>query len=126
MRTAKKGDRVQVHYVKRLQDGSVTSSRGRAPLEVTIGRRHPRLPGLGLALVGLAAGESTKLNVPAERAYGTSDTGKIYHLARKRFADDQPLGIGKWVRLRGVSPSSSRAWGTQARTCGWRRSRRWG
>src|SRR5262249_19750217 len=61
MRTARPGDRVQVHYVKRFQDGSVTSSRERGPLEVTIGVDHPRLPGLGLALVGLSPGTRTTI-----------------------------------------------------------------
>src|SRR5262245_27863177 len=73
MQTAQPGDRVQVHYVKRLQDGSVASSHDRGPLEVTVGVDHPRLPGLGLALVGLAPGTSTRVRVPAERAYGPSD-----------------------------------------------------
>ena len=56
MRTAQPGDHIQVHYVKSLQNGSVTSSRGRAPLQLTVGIDHPRLPGIGVALVGLAPG----------------------------------------------------------------------
>ena len=70
MPTAQLGDRVQVHYVKRLQDGSRASSRGRAPLEVVVGENHPRLPGLGMALVGLAPGTRTTVLVSAENAYG--------------------------------------------------------
>ena len=66
MQKAQQGDHVQVHYVKRFQDGSTTSSRSRSPLELTIGTAHPRLPGLGLALVGLAAGECRTLRVPPE------------------------------------------------------------
>src|SRR5262245_5336804 len=69
MQTAQQGDRVQVHYVKRFQDGSVASSRDRGPLELTIGTDHPRLPGLGSALVGLAPGACATVNVPAGRAY---------------------------------------------------------
>jgi FKBP-type peptidyl-prolyl cis-trans isomerase 2 len=94
MRTVQQGDRVQVHYVKRLQDGSVVSSRGRAPLELTVGTDHPRLPGLGLALVGLAAGASTTLSVPPERAYGPPDPARVHCLARTRFQPDQPLATG--------------------------------
>ena len=48
MQTAQSGDRVRIHYVKRFQDGSVVSSTGRAPVEMTVGTDHPRLPGLGL------------------------------------------------------------------------------
>ncbi len=37
---ASQGDRVRVHYLIRSQDGSVASSRGREPLEVTVGVDH--------------------------------------------------------------------------------------
>jgi FKBP-type peptidyl-prolyl cis-trans isomerase 2 len=100
MQTAQQGDRVQVHYVKRLQDGSVASSRGRAPLELTIGIDHPRLPGLGLALVGLAPGATTTIIVPPERAYGTPDPARVHRWARTRFPHGQPLSVGKWVPLK--------------------------
>jgi peptidylprolyl isomerase len=99
MQTAQAGDRVHVHYVKRFQDGSVASSRDRAPLEMTVGIDHPRLPGLGLALVGLAPGASTTVNVPVERAYGESDPSRVHRWARKRFPKDHPLQVGKWVQV---------------------------
>jgi peptidylprolyl isomerase len=100
MQTAQPGDRVQVHYVKRLQDGSVASSHDRGPVEVTVGVDHPRLPGLGLALVGLAPGTSTRVRVPAERAYGPSDPARIRRWARSRFPENQQLAIGKWVPIK--------------------------
>jgi FKBP-type peptidyl-prolyl cis-trans isomerase 2 len=99
MPTAQPGDQVQVHYVKRLQDGSVASSRNRAPLELTVGVFHPRLPGLELALVGLAPGTSTTVRVPPEHAYGPSEPTRVRRWARTRFPKDQPLPIGKWVRV---------------------------
>ena len=60
MRTSQIGDRVRVHYAKKYEDGSVRSSRtrGDAPLELTVGTDHPRLPGLGTGLVGLTEGET--------------------------------------------------------------------
>jgi peptidylprolyl isomerase len=99
METAQQGDRVQVHYVKRLQDGSTATSHGRAPLEVTVGVGHPRLPGLGLALVGLAPGASTTVLVPAESAYGAADAARVRRCARTRFPKDHPLPVGQWVRV---------------------------
>jgi peptidylprolyl isomerase len=101
MRIVQQGDQVQVHYVKHFQDGSVASSRGRVPLQVTIGTNHPRLPGLGLALVGLAAGQSTKLKVAPEQAYGLHDPGRIRRWSRTRFLVYNPLPVGDWVRLTG-------------------------
>lgn len=99
MRTAQVGDRVQVHYLKRLQDGSVASSRGRAPLELTVGIGHPRLPGLGLALVGLAAGQSTTLQIPPEQAYGLRDPDRVRDLDRRRFPPEHAFVIGEWTRI---------------------------
>jgi hypothetical protein len=37
MRTARWDDLVQVHYLILSQDGSMASSRGRSPLELTVG-----------------------------------------------------------------------------------------
>jgi FKBP-type peptidyl-prolyl cis-trans isomerase 2 len=99
MRSAQLGDRVQVHYVKRLQDGSIASSRDRVPIELTVGTDHPRLPGLGSALVGMIPGASVTVRVPPEQAYGATDASRVRRWARTRFTDDQLLQIGKTVRI---------------------------
>ena len=46
VKTTQSGDRVLVHYVKRFEDGSATSSRVRDgdPLELTVGTDHRPLP----------------------------------------------------------------------------------
>ncbi len=100
MRVAQQGDTVQVHYKKCFQDGSIVSSRGKMPTELTVGIDHPRLPGLGLALVGLAVGERKIVVVPAAQAYGLYDPGRIHRLARTRFAEHKTLAIGEWVVVR--------------------------
>lgn len=99
MQTVQQGDRVHVHYVKRFEDGSVKSSRQRDPVELTVGVDHPKLPGLGLALVGLAPGGCTTIKVPAERAYGAPDSARVHRWLRTRFPKDQELPVGRWVRL---------------------------
>ena len=96
---AQQGDRVQVHYVIRSQDGSQVSSRARGPLELTAGVEHPRLPGLGLALVGLNTGESLTLSVPPERAYGQPDPARVRRWPRGRFPEHVALQAGKSVRF---------------------------
>ncbi len=100
MQTAQQGDRVQVHYVKRFQDGSVASSRsrGRPPLEVTVGTDHPRLPGLGLGLVGLAPGGHVALAVPAAPPPALP-AGRVWQLSRARFGEGRALPVGQWVRI---------------------------
>jgi FKBP-type peptidyl-prolyl cis-trans isomerase SlpA len=99
MRIAQQGDRVLVHYVKHLENGAVQTSRGRGPLEITIGIDNPRLPGLGLKLVGLAPGEETRLTVPPERAYGKPDPGRIHRWSRARFPAKTRLQVGQWVKF---------------------------
>jgi FKBP-type peptidyl-prolyl cis-trans isomerase 2 len=99
MRTAQMGDRVQVHYLKRFENGTVLSSRSGAPLDVTVGEDHPRLPGLGSALVGLPPGSRTKLTVPVELAYGPPDPRRVRRLPRARFPRHPALVVGKWVRV---------------------------
>jgi len=101
MRTVQQGDQVQVHYVKRFQDGCVVSSRSRGdvPLELTIGTEHPRLPGLGLGLVGLAVGNHVTLTVPAKQPNRPSDPSRLCRLARARFSELKTLPVGKWVRI---------------------------
>jgi FKBP-type peptidyl-prolyl cis-trans isomerase 2 len=101
MQTAQLGDRVQVHYVKRFQDGSVASSRNNSPVELTVGTDHRRLPGLGSALVGLAPGASARISVSPEHAYGAPSPARVKRWARTRFPKGRPLPVGKWVRILG-------------------------
>jgi carbon storage regulator CsrA len=97
MRTAQQGDRVQVHYVKRLPDGRKASSR--EPLLLTVGTDHARLPGLGAALVGMSAGELRTLTVAPEQAYGLPDPARIHRWSRRRFPTEATLRTGKLIRF---------------------------
>jgi peptidylprolyl isomerase len=99
MQIAQQGDRVLIHYEQRLQDGSVRSSRGRNPVEVTVGIDPPRLPGLGLRLAGLTPGQETKFTVPPEEAYGLVDPNRIHRWHRKRFPASETLKVGKLARF---------------------------
>jgi peptidylprolyl isomerase len=103
MRTVQQGDRVRVHFVKRSQTGAATSSQGQSPLEVTVGTEHRRLPGLGLALVGLGEGERVVVEVPPEQAYGLARSDRIRKLDRGRFAIGQVFAAGQWARVTGRS-----------------------
>ncbi len=99
MRVIQQGDKVEVHFVKVFQDGSALSSRGKLPTELTVGIDHPRLPGLGLSLVGLNVGESRTFIVPARDAYGPFNPKLIRRMARWRFAEHEDLFVGQWVRV---------------------------
>ena len=101
MSVAEIGDHVAIHYEVCREDGSATSSRGpnRSPLHVTVGVKHPRLPGLGEALAGLAPGDRLSVHVPAEGAYGRPNPARVHRWARTRFSDRVTLNVGKWLRL---------------------------
>jgi FKBP-type peptidyl-prolyl cis-trans isomerase 2 len=105
MRTAQLGDIVHVHYVKRGQKGGVSSSRGRPPLEMTVGVNHCRLPGLGAALVGRTAGEWVRVVVPAEKAHGLPRRERFHRLSHSRFPLGEPLTPGSWVSVAGRTGS---------------------
>lgn len=102
MQPARQGDRVQVHYQIRLQNGFVTSSRDRdrAPLDMTVGVDHKRLPGLGLALVGLSPGMRANVNVPSDKAFGASDPARIHRWSRKRLPRNATLQTNKLIRFK--------------------------
>jgi peptidylprolyl isomerase len=99
MRKTKLGDQILVHYTKRFADGVQASSRSgdAEPLAVTVGAAHPRLPGLGQELVGLAPGENTSVAVPAGRAIA-ADPKRVGPIARSRFVG-QTLTVGRRARL---------------------------
>lgn len=99
MRAIQLGDRVQVHYVKRLSGGSTATSRGCDPLELTAGCEHPRLPGLASTLLGLFPGDILTVSVPPDHAYGPYQTGRVRRCARSRFPQDQVLAAGERVRV---------------------------
>jgi FKBP-type peptidyl-prolyl cis-trans isomerase 2 len=66
-----------------------------------VGTDHHCLPGLGRALIGRSEGERIRVIVPAERAYGAVDPGRVWHLARARFAPGEDLTVGRWVPVTG-------------------------
>ncbi len=99
MRTAEQGDQVQVHYTIRFQDGSQVSSRGRQPLELTVGAPHRLLPGLGTALVGMAPGACKTITVPPEKAYGMPDPARVRRWSPSRFPEQARLEAGEQVRI---------------------------
>ncbi len=70
MATAKKGDKVKVHYTGTLEDGSVfDSSVNREPLSFTIGQGQ-LLPKFEQAVEGLGIGEKIDVNILAAEGYG--------------------------------------------------------
>jgi len=69
-RTASKGDKVKVHYIGSLDDGTVfDSSRERDPLQFSLGENQ-LITGFENAVFGMTIGEEKKVRIPPKEAYG--------------------------------------------------------
>jgi peptidylprolyl isomerase len=92
MKVARPGDRVRIDYVGRLEEstGAMTETDGddallcadTGPVELLIGAEEI-LPGLERALVGMVAGETRTVKIPAEDGYGQRDEAMVVSLARR-------------------------------------------
>lgn len=101
MRTAAQGDTVRVHYTGTLDDGTVfDSSEGRDPLKFTIGS-NALIPGFESAVVGLTVGESTRVVIGPEDAYGPRLDGKVVVVERSRLPDEPEPEPGMVLQARG-------------------------
>lgn len=98
---AKEGDVVRVHYTGTLEDGSeFDSSRGRDPLEFTLGTGQV-IPGFDAAVTGLAPGESTRTEIPAEDAYGPHRPELVTMVERAQIPDHVELALGGALQVTG-------------------------
>ena len=92
MSVAKLGDRVQIHYTGRLEDGTVfDSSEGRAPLEFTAGGQEV-IPGVAQAVVGMQQGESKTVVVSPGEAYGVRAPGLEQRIPRTLLPEEVQVG----------------------------------
>ena len=65
----KKGDKIKVEYIGKLDDGTVfDSSKGRDPLEFEAGSGHV-IKGFDAAVIGMEKGEEKEINLKPEEAY---------------------------------------------------------
>lgn len=99
MTTVKTGDTVRIHYTGTLKDGSrFDSSEGREPLEFTVGSGQI-IPGLDVALPGMAVGEAKTVEVPCDQAYGPIDPDARQAIPREGIPDDIPLDPGTQLQM---------------------------
>lgn len=70
MSIVKQGDTVRIHYVGKLEDGTIfDTSEGGASLELKLGNCE-FIPGLEEGLIGMSIGERKTIVMPAAKAYG--------------------------------------------------------
>lgn len=89
MAKAKLGDTVKVHYVGKLDDGTIFDTTiAREPIEFTLGE-HQVIPGFEQAVIGLEPGDSVTIHVPAAKAFGSYRE----ELVTMVHPDDLPRGV---------------------------------
>ncbi|WP_116598687.1 FKBP-type peptidyl-prolyl cis-trans isomerase [Primorskyibacter marinus] len=99
MTEVKTGDTVRIHYTGTLADGSTfDSSAGRDPLEFTVGSGQI-IPGLDKAMPGMAVGDSKKVEVVADDAYGQPDPAARQSVPRTEIPADIPLDLGTQLQV---------------------------
>jgi peptidylprolyl isomerase len=100
MAQAKEGDTVRVHYTGRLDNGAeFDSSRGRDPLEFTIGEDQV-ISGFEQAVVGMNAGDEKTTTIAADDAYGPRDEKKVTVVDRDELPEDMPVKVNDRLRVR--------------------------
>jgi len=90
----KSGDTVRVHYTGTLGDGTAfDSSRGKEPMEFAMGKGQ-LIAGFEKAVADLVVGESCKVTLPPDEAYGHANPEMIQDVPRKLMPEGVELAIG--------------------------------
>ncbi len=98
MTQAKTGDKVVVHYLGKLDDGSVFDS-SMEPIEFVIGQKT-LLPSFENSLIGMKEGESKTITIPPEDAYGEYNDNLLFMINRTELPPDFVPEKGKLMQGR--------------------------
>ena len=94
MQKPQAGDTVRVHYTGTLEDGTqFDSSRGAEPMEFAMGQGQ-LIAGFENAVAGLSTGESCKVILAPEDAYGESNEEMIQNVPRELMPEGVVLEAG--------------------------------
>lgn len=96
---AKAGDRLRIHYMGRLEDGTIfDKSEGDAPLEFTTGTGEV-IPGLDQGVIGMATGDTRELTIAPEEAYGQRDEAQVHTVPLDTVPDHIPTELGTQLQI---------------------------
>ena len=99
MATIKEGDTVKVHYTGTIADGTVfDSSKEREPLEFTIGEGK-LIPGFEKAVVGMAVGDTSKVTIPSDEAYGEKREDMVIDVDKGQIPPDIKPEVGQQLQV---------------------------
>lgn len=99
MSQVKSGDTVAIHYTGTLLDGTTfDSSDGRDPLEFVVGSGQI-IPGLDVALPGMAVGDKKKVQIACTDAYGPINPEMRQAVPREGIPEEIPLEVGLQLQM---------------------------
>ncbi len=100
-RIVKKGDRVRVHYTGTLDDGTVFDSsvrNKRPPLEFKVGAGQ-MIAGFDKGILGMAVGETKKLHLKPEEAYGRRRVDMLISVSADRMPAGYTPQVGDQLQM---------------------------
>ena len=107
MTQAKEGDKVLVHYMGKLQDGTVfDTSRERHPLQFTLGKGQV-IAGFEQAVIGMKVNDSKTVKIPVEQAYGPRRDDLVVTMERSKLPADLNPKIGQRLEMTQVDDQVS-------------------
>lgn len=96
---AEPGDHVRIHYICRLDDGTVfATTYNKEPLEFVIGTTRI-IPGLQEAVVGMRVGEKKTQVIPPEKAYGPYHEEMVATIDRSLIPPGLEVQVGTCLRV---------------------------
>ncbi|MFQ3213312.1 MAG: peptidylprolyl isomerase [Marivirga sp.] len=99
MSTAKKGDKVKVHYTGKLTDGTVfDSSLEREPIEFELGAGQ-MIAGFDKAVDGMAIGDKKVAEIPSTEAYGEKRDDMMVPVPNDKVPEDIKPEVGMQLSM---------------------------
>lgn len=100
MKKAQNGDTVKVHYTGKFNDGTVfDSSKGREPLQFTIGKGN-LIRGFEEAVSGMTAGEAKTVSIQPENGYGLRREELVFKVKKEHFPASIEPETGAMLQMR--------------------------
>jgi FKBP-type peptidyl-prolyl cis-trans isomerase 2 len=102
MAKAKYGDKVQVHYTGKLDDGTVFDSSGGSghvifkPVEFVLGQDGDLFPKFQEAIIGLEAGQTVTARIACEDAYGPRSEERVHEVPRSEIQERGDRAVNLW------------------------------
>ncbi|SEA55860.1 peptidylprolyl isomerase [Desulfuromusa kysingii] len=112
MLQAKEADKVSIHFIGKLEDGTIIDTthadpcqddeccHEHGPLQLVIGEGDFYMP-IEEALVGMRVGEKKSIVIAPDDAFGEYDAENVFSINRSEFADDITPEIGLELEVTG-------------------------